>query len=269
MKKSFALLLLWAMVAAGVNAEPAIAYHGKLTVTDAVSINRKMPLPIEFRLYRNAEPGETTALWGRRISVRLDADGSFYTELKDAAGTDTGRTSFKSLAEAVASVKGGSLYISLTPVGYSELLPRKQFLGVYRSEYAAIASSAERVEAPMLKADTAAVGKMEAAGNFTVSKSFVSNGGKIINTVDGSDSSVTLGKDGGKVVFSKKTDCWQNMTTFSRGTSHVCADSLLGWKYSEQWGAYVIPYPIDTFVHSASDVTCSQQFLLGNASPLW
>lgn len=274
MKRSLFLFFLSALICAAaipgnILAEQAIAYYGRLTMSSDISINRKVPLQIEFRLYRNAEPGETTALWGRRISVRLEDNDSFYTELKDSAGTETVRASYKSLADAVESVKGGDIYISLTPVGYTELLPRKALLGVHRSESAAVASSAERVEAPLLKGDIAVIGTLKTGGDVTVAKSFTSSGGKIIDTFDGKVSSATLGADGGKVVFSDKFDCWNNMRVFTSGSKHVCADGLFGWKYASTSGAFVIPHPIDTYVYSTGDLVYIQQFLQGYYSALW
>lgn len=262
------LLLILACMALGALAKPSIAYHGKLTVTTG-DVNVKMPIPIEFRLYRNGEPGETTALWGRRISVKLDGDGLFYVTLNDTAGTDTGRTQFKELSRAIASQKGGDIYISLTPSGYSELLPRKRLSGVYRSQYAEIASSAERIEAPVLKAESATVGRLDIVGDFSVTEKFISNGGKIVNTVDGKSSSASLGAQGGRVVFSGKFNCWNNLTSFTIRSNRTCADSLFGWAYSPKYGIFTIPHPIDSEIHSSENLVYSQQLFQGYYSPLW
>ena len=113
-----ALAAALALAAATARADRAITYHGKLVPTGSAKISTKVPMPMEFRLYRRADVGETTALWGRRVSVRFDEGGLFYVELCDGSGTELDRTEYRRLADALASVGGADDVVLVTiPVG--------------------------------------------------------------------------------------------------------------------------------------------------------
>ncbi len=251
-------------------AEMAMSYHGKLVPVNGYAISTKIPMMIEFRLYRNAEPGETAPLWGRTAPVRFDEGGLFYIELSDTIGAAVENAVHGSLADAVAAAGGSDLWLSLKPYGYGELLPRKRLGGVYRAERAAIANRAGRVEAKRLKAYTLNAGECVIGGLLEVTNSLVSAGGTIHNTIDGTDDT-SIGSSEGTVLFSDGFDCWQNRTqsiSFTSGT-RFRTDVLLGFGASSPYGVFSIPvqaqapagelpsgiFRIQQFLDSGSDPT--------------
>jgi len=222
-------------------AEYALAYHGKLVRTDGAAISTKVPMTMEFRLYQRQEPGETAPLWGRLAPVRFDATGSFYVELSDALGTAVANAGYASISDALASVKGGDVYVSVTPSGYGELLPRKRLGGVHRAERAAVATKASRLEAPKLVADTVVATEASVSGTLTVGKSFLSGGGTVRNTVDGT-ASVSLGSSKGSVLFTDSFSFWGEPSTgFINSWSHAGVDLLAGFGTDSGLGAFSIP----------------------------
>lgn len=173
---AFAAAML--LAAASARADKAITYHGKLVSAGSAQISTKVPMPIEFRLYRSGDVGEAKALWGRRVSVRFEEGGLFYVELCDGAGSEVGGAEYGKLADALSSVNGADLWISLTPAGYGELLPRKRLAGVHRAERAVSVPKAARFVAQKLTADTLVADSVETQGGFTVRKSLTAGGGE-------------------------------------------------------------------------------------------
>jgi len=240
---SAALAASLALVAATARAERAITYHGKLVPVGSAKISTKVPMPIEFRLYRNAEVGETKALWGRRVSVRFDEGGLFYVELSDGAGTELARTEHAHLADALASVNGADLWISLTPVGYGEMLPRKRLAGVHRAEKAKCAPKATRFVAPKLKADVLVADRLETQGAFNVRKSFTAGGGKIVNTIDGKVP-VSIGSSAGSVIFTDTFNQWRDIESYTLPSSkNAMVDTLVTLKSDSSYGVASFPVP--------------------------
>ena len=234
----------------------SLAYHGKLVSTGSVKISTKTAMTMVFRLYRNAEPGETSPLWGRRMPVKFDEAGQFYVELNDTAGTPLERASFANLAEAIASAGGGDVYISITPVGHGEILPRKRLGGIHRAERAGCVAKAVRVETPLLKAPSVRVGDLFVKGELSVTNSFLSGGVKIVNTV--TDTSYALGAPGGTVLFPDTFSNWSRCSAnvmYNYGYKPACADVIVALDCDSGYGICSIPIvegtPTTAFPRSA------------------
>ena len=105
--------------AAAADADMALAYHGKLVPAGGgAKISTKVPMTVEFRLYRDEQPGETVPLWGRVMPVRFDGAGMFYVELSDGNGAAVPNAAHERLADAVAAAVDGPI----TPLCPSSVL---------------------------------------------------------------------------------------------------------------------------------------------------
>ena len=76
-----------------------ISYSGKLAKPDGSAFNTSLPMTMTFRLYTGQLGGYM--LWGRTMPVRIAADGSFYVELSDEAGSPVPEAATEKLAEAL------------------------------------------------------------------------------------------------------------------------------------------------------------------------
>ena len=263
-----ALAAAMLLAAASARADKAITYHGKLVSAGSAQISTKVPMPIEFRLYRSEDVGETKALWGRRVSVRFDEGGLFYVELCDGSGTELDRTEYRRLADALASVGGADLWISLTPSGYGELLPRKRLAGVHRAERAECAAKAAKFVAPKLKADTLVADRLETQGGFTVKNNFTTGGGKIVNTIDGKIP-VSIGASSGSVIFTDTFDQWHNLTSYTLPSSkNAMVDTLVTLKGGSGYGVASFPVPAGGSPKiGETSAMQMQSFITGNYNP--
>ena len=255
--------------AAAADADMALAYHGKLVPAGGgAKISTKVPMTVEFRLYRNAQPGDTAPLWGRAMPVRFDDAGMFYVELSDGAGVAVPNAAHERLADAVAAAGGADAWLSIKPVGYGELLPRKRIGGVHRAERATTARSVERLEAGPLAADTVSAGSCAIGGALNVTRSFVV-GGKIENTIDGTKD-VAIGSPSGTVLFTGTFDQWTNLNMDFRGSTHIAADLLSGFRKSH-YGVLSLPVQAGSSVAlpSGCGSFIIQQFLKGNYNPFF
>ena len=260
---------LLAAAAAAANADMALAYHGKMVAAGGnAKISTKVPMTVEFRLYRNAQPGETVPLWGRSMPVRFDDAGMFYVELSDAAGVAVPDVAHERLSDAIAAAGGADAWLSVKPVGYGELLPRKRLGGVHRAERVTTARKVDRVAAVGIKAKAVSAGSCEIGGSLNVTGSFIV-GGRIENTIDGTKD-VAIGTPSGTVLFTDTFDKWESLTISFRGSTHIAVDLLSGFKTSD-YGVLSLP------AHAGSSVAlpsgCSsfriQQFLIGNYNPFF
>ena len=269
MRRTVLGVLLAAAAAAAANADMALAYHGKLVAAGGhAKISTKVPMTVEFRLYRNAQPGETAPLWGRAMPVRFDAAGMFYVELSDGAGAAVANATHERLADAIAAAGGADAWLSIKPVGYSELLPRKRLGGVHRAERATTARQVDRLDAGGIKAETVSAGSCTIGGSLNVNKSFVV-GGKIENTIDGTKD-VAIGSPSGTVFFTGTFDRWDSPSITFKGSTHIAVDLLSGFKTSD-YG--VLSLPVQAGSSVALPGGCNsfliQQFLLGNYNPFF
>ena len=265
-----ALLGVLLIAAAAANADMALAYRGKLVAAGGgAKVSTKVPMAVEFRLYRNAQPGETAPLWGRAMSVRFDDAGLFYVELSDASGVAVPNAEHGRLSDAIAAAGGADAWLSVKPVGYGELLPRKRIGGVHRAEHASTARRAGRLEAGGLRAETISAGSCEIGGSLTVTDSFAV-AGKIENAIDGT-ADISIGSPSGTVLFTSAFDQWYVLTTLDfQGSTRVAVDVLAGFKKSD-YGVFSLP------VQSGSSVAllggaasfCIQQFLKGSYNPFF
>ena len=260
---------LFIAAAAAANADMALAYHGKLVPAGGgAKISTKVPMTIEFRLYYHAQPGETAPLWGRAMPVRFDNDGMFYVELSDGAGVALPNAAHERLADAVAAAGGADAWLSIKPVGYGELLPRKRLGGVHRAERAAVARKVERLDAGRIRAETISAGSCEIGGSLIVTNSFVV-GGRIENTIDGTKD-IAIGSPSGTVLFTGTFDRWDSPSASFRSSTHIAVDLLAGFKKSD-YGVLSLPAQAGSSV--ALPGGCAsfliQQFLIGNYNPFF
>ena len=261
--------VLLAMAAAAANADMALAYHGKLVATGGhAKISTKVPMTVEFRLYRDEQPGETVPLWGRAMPVRFDNAGMFYVELSDGNGAAVPNAAYERLADAIAAGGVTNAWLSIKPFGYGELLPRKRLGGVHRAERAAVARKVERLDAGRIRAEAISAGSCEIGGSLIVTNSFVV-GGKIENTIDGTKN-VAIGSPTGTVLFTGTFDRWGSPSSIFRGSTHIAVDILAGFKKS---GYGVLSLPVQAGYSVALPSGCEsfliQQFLIGNYSPFF
>ena len=263
-----AAAVIAAIAAMPAKAAMALAYHGKLVSTGHAKISTKVPMTVEFRLYRNAEPGETVPLWGRAMPVRFDDAGLFYVELSDPAGVAVSKAAHERLADAIAAAGGADAWLSIRPVGYGELLPRKRIGGVHRAERATTARKVDRLEAAGLNAETVSAGSCAIGGSLNVTESFVV-GGRIENTID-TTKDVALGSPTGTVLFTDTFDQWSRLSIDFKGSTHIAVDLLSGFKKSD-YGVLSLPVQAGSSVALPSG--CSsfiiQQFLIGNYNPFF
>lgn len=263
-----ALAAAMLLAAASVRADKAITYHGKLVSAGSAQISTKVPMPIEFRLYRSGDVGEAKALWGRRVSVRFEEGGLFYVELCDGAGSEVGGAEYGKLADALASVNGADLWISLTPAGYGELLPRKRLAGVHRAERAVSVPKAARFVAQKLTADTLVADSVETQGGFTVRKSLTAGGGKIVNTIDGKVP-VSIGSGSGSVIFTDTFNQWHDLTSHKLPSSkNAMVDTLVTLKGDSGYGVASFPVPAGVSPKiGETNAMQLQSFISGNYDP--
>ena len=264
-----AAVVIAAIAAMPAKAAMALAYHGKLVSAGGnAKISTKVPMTVEFRLYRNAEPGETVPLWGRAMPVRFDDAGLFYVELSDQAGVAVQNAAHERLADAIAAAGGADAWLSIRPVGYGELLPRKRIGGVHRAERATAARKVERLEAVGLKTETVSAGSCEIGGSLNVTGSFVV-GGRIENTID-TTKDVAIGSPAGTVLFTGTFDQWSCLSIGFRGSTHIAVDLLSGFRTSD-YGVLSLPVQAGSSVALPSG--CSsfviQQLLKGNYNPFF
>ena len=269
MMRRAVLGVLLTVAAVAANADMALAYHGKLVAAGGnAKISTKVPMTVEFRLYRDAQPGETVPLWGRAMPVRFDNAGMFYVELSDGAGAAVANATYQRLADAIAAAGGADAWLSVKPFGYGELLPRKRLGGVHRAERAAAARKVERLDAGGIRAEAISAGSCEIGGSLIVTNSFVA-GGKIENTIDGTKD-IAIGSPSGTVLFTGTFDRWDSPSASFRSSTHIAVDLLAGFKKSD-YGVLSLPAQAGSSV--ALPGGCAsfliQQFLIGNYNPFF
>jgi len=140
MKRLFCVSAALAALLAADAAEPVsegIGFYGKLPAASAVATKT-----VEFRLYGSLEP--TKVLWGRRVSVKVNADGGFYVELRDDVGSalETSATTGLTLATALDRAKGDP-EIGLTQEGKAEMSPRIRLAVAPRAQRAVCAQNVQ------------------------------------------------------------------------------------------------------------------------------
>ncbi len=252
-----------------VSAEMAMSYHGKLVPVNGSKISAKVPMMIEFRLYRSPVPGESSPLWGRTAPVRFDEDGLFYVELSDSTGSAVKNAQYESLSDALSAAGATNMWLSLKPNGYGELLPRRQVSALHRAELATTASNAERVEAPSFKAEALTATDCEIGGALTVTKSLVSGGGTVHNVIDGSKS-VSIGTSSGKVLITDSFNFWDSLSPSDKLGEIPFVDVLLAYSADSGYGMFTLPMAANPascqLPGTASRIRC-QQFLSSAYSP--
>lgn len=258
-----------AIAAVRASAEMAMSYHGKLVPAAGGAVNTRVPMMIEFRLYRNAEPGETRPLWGRTAPVRFDADGSFYVELSDSAGAAAGNALYERLADAIAAGRASDTWLSLKPNGYSELLPRKRMSGIHRAQRVAAASNALLLAAPELDAETVKTASCTIGGSMTVTKGVISSGGSIHNVIDAPDEA-SVGSSSGKVLITDSFDNWYNLSSSGNDGNVPFVDIMAVYDALSGYGAFSVPVaanPSSCQLPATSSRVRIQQFLDPGYSP--
>ena len=172
------------------------------------------------------------------------------------------------LADALSSVNGADLWISLTPAGYGELLPRKRLAGVHRAERAVSVPKAARFVAQKLTADTLVADSVETQGGFTVRKSLTAGGGKIVNTIDGKVP-VSIGSGSGSVIFTDTFNQWHDLTSHKLPSSkNAMVDTLVTLKGDSGYGVASFPVPAGVSPKiGETNAMQLQSFISGNYDP--
>ena len=181
MKKTITAVVAFLAAFAAQAVETSIAYQGVLR-DDQGAVLQQTQQVIAFRLYGQASGG--TALWGRSLAVLLDEQGLFNVELSDANGSALGDATNASLADALKSARGGSLYVGLTVEGSSgEIAPRQKILSVPYAGYAADVSKADGDFTVAGKATLADVSTavLDVAGKATFTQQATFNNGVTVN----------------------------------------------------------------------------------------
>lgn len=220
-------------------ADQAIAYQGRLAATSAgKALSTKIPMTMEFRLHADATNTAAAPLWGRQVAIRFDEEGNFYTELSDDNGTAIDGAKYKHLAEAVSSLDGADGWISLTPQGYGELLPRQKLGGVHRAERAAIARSAERLETPALTADGIRAETVTVGSNLVVKTALSGRDVHIDNVLTATAGEVSIGNGKGAIAFPASFDIWTGASGSpgTDGNGGLLADTIVVFS-SVDWGS--------------------------------
>ena len=201
-------------------------------------------MQMSFRLFGSAEPDGSAPLWGRSLSVRFDADGLFYVELRDSSGAALSGARHAALADAVAE-GGTNVWISVTPAGCGELLPRKRLGSVHRAERAATALRAATAAAPTVESrGEIAVGELVVRGDFTAEKIVPSSGFTVSNTVT-AGSGVSLGSTKGTVLLAPSFDWWATESWPSPwgASDRAVTCDMLGTFATGDLGIYSVPIP--------------------------
>lgn len=159
--KTKMLLMIAALVAASMAwAVNGFTYQGTL-LNEAGTAPLAGSRTIQFRLYNVAEGG--TALWAKTVSVLLDGQGTFSTEISDDVGTQIGSIPHSGLAGVIKA--NDNLFIGLTVNNTSgEIAPRQKVLPV---------------PSAMIADDV-----RNASGNFTVAGQATANSIKAATRID-------------------------------------------------------------------------------------
>lgn len=157
-----------------------ISYSGKLAKPDGGEFNTSLPMTMTFRLYTAQVGG--FMMWGRTMPVRIVADGAFYVELSDDAGSPVPEAMTEKLAEAL--VFGDTYWIGLSIGEFSEMRPRQKLVPVPRALTAETAQSAAVLKAPSLSVETLTAGSAK-LDSLTVGDSLRQSAGTTSLTVSG------------------------------------------------------------------------------------
>lgn len=165
MKRILAFSLLLAASAASAEITEAIAVSGRVSGKDNKALAGSAQ-DVEFRLYASATGGK--ALWSRVVAVAVTQKLTFYTDLKDTAGTEIPGAAASRLRDAVdiCARTSSSLWLGWTFPGAREA-PRVEIV-----KYPWAFASA--------KAHT--IGKAK-CGTVSVSKLHVTNGSGAENAI--------------------------------------------------------------------------------------
>ena len=169
---SSTLLLALATAIQAMAAGECFTYRGKLAKPDGSSFDTSLAMEMTFNLYHDKTKG--IVLWGRKVPVRMAADGSFSVELSDEAGSKVQDAAYENLADALGyQVYAKEFYIGLTPGSYSELLPRLPVNIAPRALSASTAMQIETMRAPSIEADSLIVQSAATVASLNVPGSFV------------------------------------------------------------------------------------------------
>ena len=174
MKKLIIMLLAACAMGAGA-IETSIAYQGVLRDAQGQKLTTKSHM-ITFRLYTQASGG--TAIWGRALSVNLDDEGLFNVELKDDGAPVDGAT-YAGLAAALASARGGTLYVGLEVADSSgEIQPRQKII---MTPYASWAADVTAATGDFSVGGKATLSSADVTGNLSVAGRTTLGGDVVFN----------------------------------------------------------------------------------------
>ena len=195
MKKLILIAIAMALGMQAMAAGERFSYRGKLAKPDGSDFDASVTMDMTFNLYDTPEVSETYTItvnlrigkhefhftraikpyWGRKMPVRIEADGSFCVELSDDAGSPVADARYSELKDALKAAS--RLYVGLTPGSSTELLPRQPINVTPRALTASVARKIETVRAPSIAAQSISMHGAASVASLTVSGNVVQNGG--------------------------------------------------------------------------------------------
>jgi len=160
-----------------------IGFYGNIT-TPSTGQATAYSMALVFRLYDSAKPN--VALWGRRISVKVNPDGDFYVELSDDVGASVMGGVVSTLGAAMGMVRG-TPEIGITPPGADEFKPRFTLSTASRAERAAVARTADKVVvSESVNVGTVQASRVKVTGNLETDSLTVGSGKIALTSSDAS-----------------------------------------------------------------------------------
>ena len=218
-----------------------ITYRGVLASNKPFTFtDGKAVLKLTFSLYDGAS---TAPVWARTIPVTVAANGAFYTELKDDAGSLPQGVADSKLADVLSKMKGVP-ELGLTPPDAAEIKPRQKLTMGVRAARAVKAQAADVVNGRNgIAFDGVRVGELSAS-MLTVSNLTVVGNGKCTfskaetRTVGGGNATVTVGNVKPGAPATEVREAFQGEYT----TDNAPCDMALTYA-SEKNGAFSVIVP--------------------------
>ena len=224
MKRILAFSLLLAASAASAEIAETIAVSGRVSGKDNKALAGSAQ-DVEFRLYASATGGK--ALWSRVVAVAVTQKLTFYTDLKDTAGTEIPGAAASRLRDAVdiCARTSSSLWLGWTFPGAREA-PRVEIV-----KYPWAFASAKARTIGKAKCGTVSVKKLEvtngngreenAIGRLETGRIVKGNGVKLA-MVTHDNTSLAFNLTGGIRGFQKTSEAPQIYVPVANDTLYAC-----------------------------------------------
>lgn len=185
LKLGFIMMLFVAVSSSVFAYDPVVTYRGNVKNFGTGTVpNINKSFMLDFKLYSDETGG--VFLWGRKVPVKLQSDGSFYTELGDSQGSHIDGAECLNLVDAFAKSEG-YLWLALQPVDCAET-SREKIAQVPRATYSDKATTIKNVDVDRIDTETLVVENSIQAANVTVSKLSAASNDVTIDVTDPSKS---------------------------------------------------------------------------------